>query len=161
MQDIEIVPLSIEPPRIGTITNGAGIALVTCDLVHLHGGSATNFLDLGGNVTEAKAREAIRLVAQDARIEGILVNCFGGIDHCDVMARGLVEGLALIELRVPLVVRMQGTRAEEAHAILRTHPAIRSEPDLDMAVAAIVELAQIRSLAAAMRRAGAQQTLAR
>jgi succinyl-CoA synthetase beta subunit len=138
---LELFPL----PLIGCIVNGAGLGLATLDIVRLYGATPANFLDLGGNVTTTKGREGYRIVSNDPRVQGILVNVFGGIDHCDIIAEGVLQGVREYGLRVPMVIRLQGTLAAEGRAIVEreNHPGILALDDLDEAAQAIVHAVQM------------------
>jgi len=105
--------------NIGCLVNGAGLAMATMDIVKLFGGEPANFLDVGGGASKDQIREAFRLILQDERVKGILVNIFGGILRCDELAKGITEAAKEIELSVPLVVRLEGTNAPEGREILK------------------------------------------
>jgi succinyl-CoA synthetase beta subunit len=105
--------------NIGCMVNGAGLAMATMDMIQYCGGRPANFLDVGGGATRERVTEAFRLVMSDPRVEGILVNIFGGIMRCDIIAQGVVEAARHIRLNVPLVVRLEGTNVEEGNRILR------------------------------------------
>ncbi len=104
--------------EIGCMVNGAGLAMATMDTIQLHGGSPANFLDVGGSATEEAITEAFRIILSDEHVKGILVNIFGGIMKCDVIARGVIAAARKIELDVPLVVRLEGTHVEEGRRLL-------------------------------------------
>lgn len=104
--------------NIGCLVNGAGLAMATMDIIEMHGASPANFLDVGGGATEKMVEDAFRILTADPRVEGILVNIFGGIMKCDIIARGIVEAAKTIDLQIPLVVRLEGTNVEEGNAIL-------------------------------------------
>ena len=103
---------------IGCLVNGAGLAMATMDLIKLHGAEPANFLDVGGSATEEAVTEAFRIILDDPRVRGVLVNIFGGIMQCDVIARAIVSAAEHVGFKVPLVVRLEGTNVEEARAIL-------------------------------------------
>ena len=105
---------------VGCMVNGAGLAMATMDLIRLQGGEPANFLDVGGDATVEKVTAAFRLISKDARVRAILVNIFGGIVRCDVVAEGIIAAAGRTGLRVPLVVRLEGTRAEEGRKMLST-----------------------------------------
>ena len=105
--------------NIGCLVNGAGLAMATMDIVKLFGGEPANFLDVGGGASKDQISEAFRLILQDERVKGILVNIFGGILRCDELAKGITEAAKEIELSVPLVVRLEGTNAPEGREILK------------------------------------------
>ncbi|VDP53508.1 unnamed protein product [Schistosoma mattheei] len=128
--------------------NGAGLAMATMDLIQLHGGNPANFLDIGGGATAAQVTEAFRLIVSDSKVNAILVNIFGGIMRCDVIAQGIVTAATELNIKVPIVVRLQGTRVEDAKAILATsHMKILGCSDLDEAAQMSVKLANIVHLA--------------
>ena len=103
---------------IGCLVNGAGLAMATMDIIKLHGAEPANFLDVGGGVTADGAIEAFRIILGDPKVKGILVNIFGGIAKCDVIAEALVQAGKEIGFTVPLVVRLEGTNSEKARVIL-------------------------------------------
>jgi succinyl-CoA synthetase beta subunit len=103
---------------IGCMVNGAGLAMATLDMITVCGGTPANFLDCGGGVDQAKVTAAFKLILRDENVKAILVNIFGGIVRCDLIAEGVVAGAKEVGLPVPLVVRLQGTRAAEGRAIL-------------------------------------------
>ncbi len=104
--------------NIGCLVNGAGLAMSTMDLIKLHGGEPANFLDVGGSATEEAVTEAFRIILSDDRVQGVLVNIFGGIMQCDRIARAIVVSAKEVGFTVPLVVRLEGTNVEEARRIL-------------------------------------------
>ena len=124
---------------IGCMVNGAGLAMATNDMITLAGGSPANFLDVGGAADPARVTAAFRLVLEDQRTRSVLVNIFGGIVHCDVIARGILEALRDLELKVPLVVRLEGTNVEEARRMLRESgcPLIEADGFADAAKKAV------------------------
>ena len=103
---------------IGCMVNGAGLAMATMDIIKLYGGSPANFLDVGGGATSERVTVAFKIILADANVKGILVNIFGGIMHCDVIAQGIVVAAQEVALDVPLVVRLEGTNAEQGKTIL-------------------------------------------
>jgi succinyl-CoA synthetase beta subunit len=105
--------------NIGCMVNGAGLAMATMDIIKLYGGSPANFLDVGGGATRDRVTTAFKLILSDPHVEGILVNIFGGIMRCDVIAEGVVAAAKEISLGVPLVVRLEGTNVELGKKILR------------------------------------------
>jgi succinyl-CoA synthetase beta subunit len=124
---------------IGCLVNGAGLAMATMDLVKLHGGEPANFLDVGGGATAAQVTTAFRIILEDPKVRAILVNIFGGILRCDVLAEGVVEAVRAAELRVPLVVRLEGTNVERGREILRESGLrIRAATDLTDAAKKVV-----------------------
>ncbi len=103
---------------IGCMVNGAGLAMATMDIIKLHGGSPANFLDVGGGATRERVTKAFKLILSDPNVEGILVNIFGGIMRCDVIADGVVAAAKEVSLHVPLVVRLEGTNVEQGNKII-------------------------------------------
>lgn len=104
--------------NIGCMVNGAGLAMATMDIIQLNGGSPANFLDVGGGATKEKVTEAFKIILKDDNVEGILVNIFGGIMRCDVIAEGVVAAAREVALSVPLVVRLEGTNVDLGKKIL-------------------------------------------
>jgi len=105
--------------NIGCMVNGAGLAMATMDIIKLHGGEPANFLDVGGGASVEKVTAAFKIILTDPSVKAILVNIFGGIMKCDVVAQGIVAAAKQIQLKVPLVVRLEGTNVKEGLAILR------------------------------------------
>jgi len=105
--------------NIGCMVNGAGLAMGTMDIISLHGGSPANFLDVGGGATETQVEEAFRILTSDPKVEAILVNIFGGIMKCDIIAQGIVNAAKNIDITVPLVVRLEGTNVELGNEVLK------------------------------------------
>ena len=103
---------------IGCMVNGAGLAMATMDIIKLYGGEPANFLDVGGGATRERVTTAFKLILSDPHVEGILVNIFGGIMRCDVIAEGVVAAAREVSLHVPLVVRLEGTNVELGKKIL-------------------------------------------
>src|SRR5688572_8190427 len=103
---------------IGCLVNGAGLAMATMDIIKLHGAEPANFLDVGGSVTAEGAVEAFRIILSDPKVKGILVNIFGGIARCDLVAEALVKAGREVGFEVPVVVRLEGTNVEQARVIL-------------------------------------------
>ncbi|SAL66266.1 ADP-forming succinate--CoA ligase subunit beta [Caballeronia telluris] len=106
--------------NIGCMVNGAGLAMATMDIIKLYGGEPANFLDVGGGATQERVSTAFKLILRDPKVEGILVNIFGGIMRCDVIAQGVVAAAREVNLHVPLVVRLAGTNVDAGRDILRT-----------------------------------------
>ena len=105
--------------NIGCMVNGAGLAMATMDIIKLYGGDPANFLDVGGGATKERVTTAFKLILSDPNVEGILVNIFGGIMRCDVIAEGVVAAAREVNLHVPLVVRLEGTNVELGKKILK------------------------------------------
>ena len=104
--------------NIGCVVNGAGLAMATMDIIKLHGAAPANFLDVGGSATQDRVEAAFELLLADDNVQGILINIFGGIVHCDMIARGIVEALRKVETDLPIVVRLEGTNADQGRQIL-------------------------------------------
>ena len=104
--------------NIACMVNGAGLAMATMDIIKVYGGEPANFLDVGGGADKAKVANAFRILLADERVKGVLINIFGGIMRCDVLAQGVVDAARELSIKVPLVVRMQGTNVEQGRKIL-------------------------------------------
>jgi succinyl-CoA synthetase beta subunit len=142
---------------IGCLVNGAGLAMATMDIIQLHGGSPANFLDVGGGASAAQVEGAFQLITSDPRVECIFVNIFGGIMRCDVIAQGILAAAAKLDLQVPVVVRLQGTRSEEARALIKASSLpILAADDLETGAQKAVQVAKIVALA---RAAGVKVTV--
>jgi succinyl-CoA synthetase beta subunit len=128
---------------VGIIGNGAGLVMSTLDVVNQVGGSAANFLDVGGGADAAVLTNAIEVINTDENAKAILVNIFGGITRCDEVANGIVDALSRITVRAPIVIRLDGTNAEEGRAIIKPHESDRliSQPTMLDAARKAVELA--------------------
>jgi succinyl-CoA synthetase beta subunit len=105
--------------EIGCLVNGAGLAMATMDIIKLHGGEPANFLDVGGGATQAKVTAAFKIILTDPHVKAILVNIFGGIMRCDVIAQGVIAAARDVGLKVPLVVRLEGTNVDLGRSMLR------------------------------------------
>jgi succinyl-CoA synthetase beta subunit len=129
---------------VGIIGNGAGLVMSTLDVVEQAGASAANFLDIGGGASAESMATSLEVILSDAAVRSVLVNIFGGITRCDVVAEGMLEALKRIEPHVSIVVRLDGTNAEEGRRILEeaNHPAIVSAPTMLEAAAKAAELAR-------------------
>ena len=128
--------------NIGCMVNGAGLAMATMDLVKLKGGAPANFLDVGGGTTTEKVTEAFKLIVSDTQVKAVLVNIFGGIVHCDVIAQGILAALAEIKTELPVIVRLEGTHAEEGRALLQNVASnIIAADNLEQAAEQAVQLA--------------------
>merc|ERR1711872_518431 len=102
----------------GCMVNGAGLAMATMDIIKLHGGSPANFLDVGGGATSQQVKEAFKIITGDPKVNAILVNIFGGIMRCDVIAEGIIAAARELNLTTPIVVRLQGTMVDEAKVLI-------------------------------------------
>ena len=132
--------------NIGCLVNGAGLAMGTMDIIKFHGGDPANFLDVGGGVTPEGAIEAFRIILSDPKVKGILVNIFGGIAKCDLIAEALVKAGREVGFKVPVVVRLEGTNVEKARDILngvkKELPMIQYAPGLTEAAKMVVAAAR-------------------
>jgi len=125
--------------KIGCMVNGAGLAMATMDIIKLYGSEPANFLDVGGGANKEKVTEAFKIILSDENVEGILVNIFGGIMRCDIIAEGVVAAAKEVKISVPLVVRLEGTNVEKGKEILSNSGlAIIPADDLDDAASKIV-----------------------
>jgi succinyl-CoA synthetase beta subunit len=128
---------------IGCLVNGAGLAMATMDLIKLHGAEPANFLDVGGSVTAEGAIEAFRIILSDPKVKGILVNIFGGIAKCDLIADALVKAGREVGFKIPVVVRLEGTNVELARKILAAArsemPTLQTASDLTDAAKRVVQ----------------------
>ena len=132
--------------NIGCMVNGAGLAMATMDIIKLYGAEPANFLDVGGGASKEKVTAAFKIITADPAVKGILVNIFGGIMRCDVIAEGVIAAVKEVGLQVPLVVRLEGTRVKEGKAILdQSGLNVISADDLDDAAQKIVAAVQGRS----------------
>ena len=126
--------------NIGCMVNGAGLAMATMDIIKLYGGSPANFLDVGGGATKERVTVAFKLILSDPNVEAILVNIFGGIMKCDIIAEGVVAAVKEVGLKVPLVVRLEGTNVQAGKKIIRESGLnVLSADDLDDAAQKIVK----------------------
>src|SRR5205085_4965141 len=105
--------------NIGCMVNGAGLAMATMDIIKLYGGNPANFLDVGGGASKEKVAAAFKIITADPNVKGILVNIFGGIMKCDIIAEGVVAAVKEVGLKVPLVVRLEGTNVDAGKKIIR------------------------------------------
>jgi succinyl-CoA synthetase beta subunit len=125
---------------IGCMVNGAGLAMATMDIIKLYGEEPANFLDVGGGASREKVTAAFKIITSDANVKGILVNIFGGIMRCDIIAEGIIAAVKEVGLRVPLVVRLEGTNVEQGKAMLSASGLdVISADDLDDAAQKIVQ----------------------
>ncbi len=128
---------------IGCMVNGAGLAMATMDLIEHHGGSPANFLDVGGGTTTNRVAKAFELIQTEANVKGILVNIFGGIVRCDLIAEGILQAIEKVGLTLPIVVRLEGTNAAQGLALLENAQFdIHTESDLTQAAVKIVRLSK-------------------
>jgi succinyl-CoA synthetase beta subunit len=129
--DSEDDPLEVQAARshlnyvrldgnIGCMVNGAGLAMATMDMIQLAGGMPANFLDVGGTASADSVADALRILLADKNVRAVLINIFGGIVRCDLVAEGVIEGASRLDVKVPVVVRIEGNRAEEGKAILQS-----------------------------------------
>jgi succinyl-CoA synthetase beta subunit len=129
--------------NIGCMVNGAGLAMATLDVIKLYGGEPANFLDVGGGTTAEKVAEAFKLILSDAKVKAVLVNIFGGIVRCNLIAEGIISAVKEVHVQVPVIVRLEGTNAEEGRRLLeQSGLALITASDLDEAAKKAVEAAQ-------------------
>jgi succinyl-CoA synthetase beta subunit len=129
--------------NIGCMVNGAGLAMATLDVIKLYGGEPANFLDVGGGTTAEKVAEAFKLILSDKKVKAVLVNIFGGIVRCNLIAEGIISAVKEVHVQVPVVVRLEGTNAEEGRRLLeQSGLALITASDLDEAAKKAVEAAQ-------------------
>merc|ERR1711862_775727 len=133
---------------IGCMVNGAGLAMATMDIIKLHGGSPANFLDVGGGATATQVKEAFKIITSDPKVNAIMVNIFGGIMRCDVIAEGIIAAAQELQLATPIVVRLQGTNVDEAKVMIGSSGMkILPVDNLDEAARLAVKLSKIVALA--------------
>lgn len=137
---------------IACLVNGAGLAMATMDIIKLHGGEPANFLDVGGGATSAQVKEAFKIITADPKVHAILVNIFGGIMRCDVIAEGIIIAANELNLKTPIICRLQGTNVDEAKVLI-ANSGLKILPcdNLDEAARLAVKLSSIVSLAKAAR----------
>ncbi|KAJ3131508.1 hypothetical protein HDU88_003393 [Geranomyces variabilis] len=139
---------------IGCLVNGAGLAMATMDIIKLHGGEPANFLDVGGGAQAEQVTEAFKIISSDPRVSAILVNIFGGIMRCDIIAQGIISAVSQLGLNLPLIVRLQGTEVDAAKKLIKESGLrIISVDDLDVAASKAVQMSNIVGMA---RKAGVQ-----
>ncbi|WWO97383.1 MAG: ADP-forming succinate--CoA ligase subunit beta [Candidatus Dasytiphilus stammeri] len=125
--------------NIGCMVNGAGLAMATMDLIQLYGGEAANFLDVGGAITKERVTEAFKIILSDPKVQAILVNIFGGIVSCDLIAEGIIKAVSEVAIKIPLVVRLEGNQSEiGARKILLSNMSIIVASSLTQAVKLVI-----------------------
>jgi succinyl-CoA synthetase beta subunit len=125
------------------MVNGAGLAMATMDIIKLYGGEPANFLDVGGGATSERVTAAFELILSNSRVRAVLVNIFGGIVRCDIIADGVIKAVKKVGVKVPVVVRLEGTNAETARAMLaKSGLTITPAEDLTDAARKVVALAR-------------------
>jgi succinyl-CoA synthetase beta subunit len=128
---------------IACMVNGAGLAMATMDIIQLHGGAPANFLDVGGGATAEKVAEAFKIILSDPQVEAILVNIFGGIVRCDLIAEGILQAIGEVAVNVPVVVRLEGTNAAAGLALIaQSGLAVETASDLAEAAGKVVAAAR-------------------
>ncbi|XP_059489825.1 succinate--CoA ligase [ADP-forming] subunit beta, mitochondrial [Neocloeon triangulifer] len=133
---------------IGCLVNGAGLAMATMDIIKLHGGEPANFLDVGGGATAQQVKEAFQIITADPKVHAILVNIFGGIMRCDIIAKGIVAAAKELELKIPIVCRLQGTNVDDAKVLIASSGfKILACDNLDEAARLVVKLSNIVRMA--------------
>ncbi len=149
---LEEEPLEVEAARhnlnyikldgnVGCMVNGAGLAMATMDVIKLAGGEPANFLDVGGGATSDMVKNGIKILVSDPKVKAVFINIFGGILRCDTLAKGLIEAIAEVEVKLPLVIRMEGTNVEQGRKLL-------NESGLKLMVAATMQEAAQKVIAA-------------
>ena len=128
--------------NIGCMVNGAGLAMATMDLIKIHGGEPANFLDVGGGTTADRVAEAFKLILSDEKVKAILVNIFGGIVRCDLIAEGIIQAIKEVGVSIPVIVRLEGTNAEKGLEIL-AHSGLNIETASDLTEAANKAVASV------------------
>ena len=123
--------------NIGCMVNGAGLAMATMDILNLFGGEASNFLDIGGGASSEKVAASLRIILSDPKVKAILVNVFGGITRCDVVAKGIINAASEVDVKVPMVIRLVGTNEEEGRQILKKSKFISAETLVEAAKFAV------------------------
>lgn len=123
--------------NIGCMVNGAGLAMATMDILNLFGGEASNFLDIGGGASSEKVAASLRIILSDPKVKAILVNVFGGITRCDVVAKGIINAASEVNVKVPMVIRLVGTNEEEGRQILKKSKFISAETLVEAAKFAV------------------------
>lgn len=123
--------------NIGCMVNGAGLAMATMDILSLFGGEASNFLDIGGGASSEKVAASLRIILSDPKVKAILVNVFGGITRCDVVAKGIISAASEVDVKVPMVIRLVGTNEEEGRQILKKSNFISAESLVEAAQLAV------------------------
>jgi succinyl-CoA synthetase beta subunit len=128
---------------VGVIANGAGLAMATCDIVHEVGGRPANFLDIGGGASAQVMADALEVINNDPNVKSIFINIFGGITKGEEVANGIVQALGQVDIASPIVIRLDGTNAEQGREILKSHESERlvSRPTMVEAARSAVELA--------------------
>merc|ERR1712088_1176859 len=133
---------------IGCMVNGAGLAMATMDIIKLHGGSPANFLDVGGGATASQVKEAFKIITGDPKVNAIMVNIFGGIMRCDVIAEGIIAAAKELNLSTPIVVRLQGTKVDEGKVLIgQAGLKILPVSDLEEAARLAVKISKIVEIA--------------
>lgn len=129
--------------NIACMVNGAGLAMATMDIIKLNGGDPANFLDVGGGTTAAKVSEAFKIIVSDDKIKAILVNIFGGIVRCDLIAEGVISAIKEVGIKVPIVIRLEGTNVEEGKKLIEESKlAVETASNLEEAAIKVVQLAK-------------------
>ncbi|KAK6633313.1 hypothetical protein RUM43_000879 [Polyplax serrata] len=136
---------------IGCLVNGAGLAMATMDIIKLYGGEPANFLDVGGGASASAVKEAFKIITSDPKVHAILVNIFGGIMRCDVIAEGIIAAAKELNLVLPIIVRLQGSKAKEGREmLLKSGMKIHPVDDLDQGAQMSIKLSEIVKLAKSM-----------
>ena len=128
---------------IGCMVNGAGLAMATMDTINYFGGTAANYLDVGGNAKKEQITEALRILRSDKHVKSVLINIFGGIMRCDVVAQGIVDAVREMNLDIPLIVRLEGTNVAKGKEILK-NSGLNITPASDLGDAAKKAVASVK-----------------
>ena len=132
--------------NVGCMVNGAGLAMATMDLIQLHGGKPANFLDVGGGATKERVSTAFKLILSNSKVSAILINIFGGIVRCDMIAEGIIAAVKEVGVKMPVIVRLEGTNADLARQMLaKSGLAITAASDLTDAATKAVAMAGAHS----------------
>ena len=129
--------------NIGCMVNGAGLAMATMDIIKLYNGAPSNFLDVGGGASKEKVSSALKIIMSDKSVKGVLINIFGGIMRCDILAEGVVDAAKEMQIKIPIVVRLAGTNFEEGQKILKSSN-LKIIPAFDLSDAAKKIVEEIR-----------------
>ena len=125
--------------NIGCMVNGAGLAMATMDMIKLYGGDPANFLDIGGSSNPQKVVHAMEYLLNDKKVEAVLINIFGGITRCDDVARGLLDAFKIMNVKIPIVIRLSGTNAKEGRELLKDNKQLITAETMGEAARKVIE----------------------
>jgi len=128
--------------NIGCMVNGAGLAMATMDMIKLYGGEPANFLDIGGSSNPQKVVHAMEFLLHDKKVNAVLINIFGGITRCDDVARGLLDAFKIMNVNIPIVIRLSGTNAKEGRELLKNNKELITAETMGEAAKKVIEAAQ-------------------